>query len=129
MVLTAPYAQVLLACDKYSPRCIGNSRMVHAVLTRYLQSSAVFCSLRQFPVRPASHLQGQPLIRSYQKNFPTRDTCSPCQSIPGALSGTAVRPVRTQRWTDSTLGNTGRTTTLCPSQGTSMFGCTSLVHC
>jgi len=39
----------------YSPLRIGNSRTVHAVLTRHPQSSPVLCSPRLLPVGPARH--------------------------------------------------------------------------
>ena len=39
----------------YSPRRIGNSRIVPAVLTRHLQSSPITCRARQSPTGPGRH--------------------------------------------------------------------------
>ena len=106
----------------YSPRRIGNSRIVPTVLTRHLQSSSVFCSPRPSPAVLAPHLQSSPITcRAHQsptgpvrhpelpgKSRHLRHLQSPqvrprlssgrtprYPSVPGALSGTAVRPVRT----------------------------------
>jgi len=48
----------------YSPLRIGNSRTVHAVLTRHPQSSPVFCSPRELPIGPVHYLQSSPVICS-----------------------------------------------------------------
>ena len=66
----------------YSPRRIGNSRIVPAVPTCHLQSSPVFCSPRQLLVGPASHLQGPPVIESPGKLRHLRHLQSR-QSVPG----------------------------------------------
>jgi len=97
----------------YSPRRIGNSRIVPAVLTRHLQSSPITCRARQSPTGPGCHpeLPGKLRHLRHLQSPPVRPGLSSGRtprypSVPGALSGTAVRPVRTQRRTDWTLGNT-----------------------
>ena len=48
----------------YSPLRIGNSRTVHAVLTRHPQSSLVFCTPRELRIGPVHYLQSSPVICS-----------------------------------------------------------------
>jgi len=83
----------------YSPERIGNSRTVPAVLTRYLQfylqSSQVTNRAARYPELPGKlrhliNLQSPP-VRPWRLSGRTPRY----SSVPGALSGTAVRPVWT----------------------------------
>jgi len=103
---------MIVSITKSSP-VICSPRPSSAVLARLLQSSLITCRARQSPTGPARHpeLPGKLRHVRHLQSPPVRPGLSSGRrsrypSVPGALSGSAVRPVRTQRRTDWTLGNT-----------------------
>jgi len=79
----------MVTVGRYSPRRIGNSRIVPAVLTRYLQSSPITCRARQSPTGPARHseLPGKLRHLRHQQSPPVRPgrpfrNCRPCRPDP-----------------------------------------------
>ena len=110
----------------YSPRRIGNSRIVPAVLTHHLPSSPVFCSPCPSSAVLTRHLQSSPITyRARQSSRGTRKIApsetpavpaSPSRAVVRTDAKIPIRPGRPSRYrrpsrpdlkrTDWTLGNT-----------------------
>jgi len=110
----------------YSPRCIGNSRIVPAVLTRHLQSSPITCRARQSPTGPGRHpeLPGK-LMLGWNNPLPIGQSSA---ALCGALGGTSawLRRGHSSLRTDGRATSIYRTT-VSPELRTSMLATTRIL--